>query len=170
MQRRRVDLIEGDWHEDRSFPKHETTEFSYRLSAEHLAFQETVLDYCLSVVSKAGEQKNDQRLAFWGTLALMRCVGSSPAAAHSALRNRASNEAERLEPQIYDEDGDDEDDVDVEPNTTFADDPALQALLDQASDLLTAKDPKLDALVGALKPVIKSGANPVVFCRYLATA
>jgi len=170
VQRRRVDLIEGDWDEDRSFPKHETTEFSYRLSAEHLAFQETVLDYCLSVVSKAGDQKRDQRLAFWGTLALMRCVGSSPAAALSALRNRASNEAERLEPQIYDEDGDDEDAVDVEPNTIFENDPALQVLLDQATDLLNVKDPKLDALISALKPLIKDGANPVVFCRYLATA
>lgn len=170
VQRQRVDLIEGDWHEDRSFPKHETTEFSYHLSPEHLAFQEAMLDYCLSVVSKAGEQKKDQRLAFWGTLALMRCVGSSPAAALSALRNRASNEAERLEPQIYDEDGDDEDAIDVEPNTMFAGDPALQALLEQAEDLLKANDPKLDALVGALKPLVKTGANPVVFCRYLATA
>ncbi|MFQ5534955.1 MAG: DEAD/DEAH box helicase [Sphingomonadales bacterium] len=170
VQRRRVDLVEGDWHEDRSFPKHETTERPYQLSAEHLAFQEAVLDYCLSVVSKAGDQKRDQRLAFWGTLALMRCVGSSPAAALSALRNRASNEAERLEPQIYDEDGDDEDAVDVEPNTIFTDDPALQSLLDQAAGLLNAKDPKLDALIGALKPLIKGGANPVVFCRYLATA
>lgn len=170
VQRRRVDLIEGDWDEDRSFPKHETTEFSYRLSAEHLAFQETVLDYCLSVVSKVGDEKRDQRLAFWGTLALMRCVGSSPAAALSALRNRASNEAERLEPQIYDEDGDDEDAVDVEPNTIFENDPALQILLDQAADLLNVKDPKLDALISALKPLIKDGANPVVFCRYLASA
>ena len=170
VQRRRVDLVEGDWHEGRSFPKHETTEYSYRLSAEHLAFQEAVLDYCLSVVSRAGEQKKDQRLAFWGTLALMRCVGSSPAAALSALRNRASNEADRLEPQIYDEDGDDEDAVDIEPNTAFSDDPALQTLLDHAAELLHAKDPKLGALVGALKPLIKSGANPVVFCRYLATA
>lgn len=170
VQRRRVDLIEGDWHEDRSFPKHETTEHAYRLSPEHLAFQEAVLDYCLSVVSKAGEQKRDQRLAFWGTLALMRCVGSSPAAALSALRNRAANEADRLEPQIYDEDGDDEDAVDIEPSTAFSDDPALRALIDQAGDLVEAKDPKLDALIGALKPLIKSGANPVVFCRYLATA
>ena len=170
VQRRRVDLIEGDWDEDRSFPKHETTEFSYRLSAEHLAFQETVLDYCLSVVSKVGDQKRDQRIAFWGTLALMRCVGSSPAAALSALRNRASNEAERLEPQIYDEDGDDEDAIDVEPNTIFENDPALQILLDHAADLLNVKDPKLDALISALKPLIKDGANPVVFCRYLATA
>lgn len=170
VQRRRVDLIEGDWDEERSFPKHETTEFSYRLSVEHLAFQETVLDYCLSVVSKAGDQKRDQRLAFWGTLALMRCVGSSPAAAISALRNRATNEAERLEPQIYDEDGDDEDAVDVEPNTIFANDPALQVLLNQATDLLNVSDPKLDALISALKPLIKNGANPVVFCRFLATA
>ena len=170
VQRRRVDLIEGDWDEDRSFPKHETTEFPYRLSADHLAFQESAIDYCLEVVSKAGDQKKDQRLAFWGTLALMRCVGSSPAAALSALRNRASNEAERLEPQIYDEDGDDEDAVDVEPNTIFANDPALQALLDQATSLSATKDPKLDALVSALKPLLKAGANPVVFCRYLATA
>lgn len=170
VQRRRVDLIEGDWDEKRSFPKHETTEFSYRLSVEHLAFQEAALDYCLSVVSKAGDQKKDQRLAFWGTLALMRCVGSSPAAAFSALRNRAINEAERLESQIYDDDGEDEDAIDVEPNTIFANDPALQTLLDQAIDLLDAKDAKLEGLINALKPLIKQGANPVVFCRYLATA
>ncbi|PLX35380.1 MAG: helicase [Hyphomicrobiales bacterium] len=170
VQRRRVDLIEGDWHEDRSFPKHESTEYAYRLSPEHLSFQEAVLDYCLSVVSKAGEHKRDQRLAFWGTLAIMRCVGSSPAAALSALRNRAVNEADRLEAQIYDEDGDDEDAVDIEPSMAFSDDPALSALIDQAGGLLESKDPKLDALIGALKPLIKSGANPVVFCRYLATA
>jgi superfamily II DNA or RNA helicase len=170
VQRRRVDLIAGNWDEGRSFPKHETTEFPYRLSADHLAFQESAIDYCLEVVSKAGDQKKDQRLAFWGTLALMRCVGSSPAAALSALRNRASNEAERLETQIYDEDGDNEDAVDVEPNAIFSNDTALQALLDQASSLSIAKDPKLDALVSALKPLIKAGANPVVFCRYLATA
>lgn len=170
VQRRRADLIEGDWDETRSFPKHETTECSYRLTGPHLDFQEAVIDYCLGVVSRAGSQRRDQRLAFWGTLALMRCVGSSPAAALSALRNRASNETERLEPQIYDEDGDDEDAVDLEPGTVFTSDPELLALLDRASGLTTETDPKIDALVSALKPLIKDGANPVVFCRYLATA
>jgi len=170
VQRRRVDLIEGDWDENRSFPKHKTTEYSYRLSDEHRAFQEAVLDYCFSVVSQAGDTKKDRRLAFWGTLALMRCVGSSPAAALSALRNRASNEDDRLEPQIYDDDGDDEDAVDIEPNTVFSNDPGLQGLLDRASELLAVEDPKLNALIKALKPLIKQGANPVVFCRYLATA
>ena len=170
VQRRRVDLVDGDWEENRSFPKHKTTEYSYRLNEAHRGFQEAVLDYCLSVVSRAGDAQRDRRLAFWGTLALMRCVGSSPAAAMSALRNRASNEDGRLEPQIYDEDGDDEDAVDIEPNTVFSNDPALQWLLDKASELLTAEDPKLNALIRALTPLIKDGANPVVFCRYLATA
>jgi len=170
VQRRRVDLVEGDWDENRSFPKHETTEYSYRLNDEHRAFQEAVLDYCFSVVSRAGDAQKDRRLAFWGTLALMRCVGSSPAAAMSALRNRASSEDDRLEPQIYDEDGDAEDAVDIEPNTVFSNDPALQGLLDKASQLLAADDPKLNALIKTLKPLIRDGANPVVFCRYLATA
>ena len=99
-----------------------------------------------------------------------RVVGSSPAAALSALRNRASNESERLEPQIYDEDGEDEDAVDLEPGAVFDIDPALQALVTRAEGLTKSKDPKVDALVDALTPLLRTGANPVVFCRYLATA
>ena len=170
VQRRRIDLVSGDWDEDRAFPKHETTEFPYRLSQAHLEFQETVLDYCLGIVSRAGSGQRERRLAFWGTLALMRCVGSSPAAALSALRNRMSSESDRLEPQIYDEDSDDEDAVDIEPGTAFDVDPELLALVKRAEELIGKPDPKLTALVDALTPLIKKGANPVVFCRYLATA
>ena len=170
VQRRRIDLVSGDWGENRAFPEHETTEFPYRLSQAHLDFQEEAIDYCMGVVSKAGAGQRERRLAFWGTLALMRCAGSSPASALSALRNRAANEADRLEPQIYDEDGDDEDAVDIEPNTIFETDPALLALIERAEVLLQNVDPKLEALVEALTPLIKQGANPVVFCRYLATA
>ena len=170
VQRRRIDLISSDWGEDRAFPRHETTEFPYRFSRDHLDFQEAVLDYCFGVVSKAGSGLRERRLAFWGTLALMRCVGSSPAAALSALRNRASNESERLEPRIYDEAGDDEDAVDIEPSSNFEADPALLALLQHAEELVGKSDPKLFALTEALTPLIKKGANPVVFCRYLATA
>ena len=76
MQRRRIDLVSGDWDEDRAFPKHETTEFAYRLSEAHRGFQEAVLDYCFGIVSRAGSGQRERRLAFWGTLALMRCVGA----------------------------------------------------------------------------------------------
>ncbi|MBY5344954.1 DEAD/DEAH box helicase [Rhizobium leguminosarum bv. viciae] len=170
VQRQRIDLLSRDWDEDRVFPKHETTEFPYRLSQAHLDFQEAALDYCFGVVARAGLGQRDRRLAFWGTLALMRCVGSSPAAALSALRNRMSNESDRLEPQIYDEDSDDEDAVDIEPSTGFVTDPALLALVRQTEELAHKADPKLIALIDALTPLIKKGANPVVFCRYLATA
>jgi len=170
VQRRRIDLTSGDWDEDRAFPKHDTTEFPYRLSKAHLEFQEAALDYCLGIVSRAGSGQRERRLAFWGTLALMRCVGSSPAAALSALRNRVSNESDRLEPQIFDEDGDEEDAVDLEPGTAFQIDPELRSLVTRAEHLADEADPKLTALVDALTPLIKKGANPVVFCRYLATA
>jgi superfamily II DNA or RNA helicase len=170
VQRRRIDLVSGDWDEDRAFPKHETTEFAYRLSDAHRGFQEAVLDYCFGIVSRAGIGQRERRLAFWGTLALMRCVGSSPAAALSALRNRISSESDRLEPQIYDDDGDDEDAVDLEPGTAFDADPELLALVKRAEDLVSKPDPKLTALVDALTPLLRKGANPVVFCRYLATA
>ena len=170
VQRRRIDLISGEWDEDRAFPKHETTEFPYRLSKAHLEFQEAALDYCFGIVSRAGSGQRERRLAFWGTLALMRCVGSSPASALSALRNRIANESDRLEPQIYDEDGDDEDAVDIEPGTVFDADPELLALVTRAEELIGKPDPKLTALVDALTPIVKKGANPVVFCRYLATA
>lgn len=170
VQRQRIDLVSGDWDENRAFPKHETTESPYRLSQAHLDFQDAVLDYCFGVVSRAGSGLRERRLAFWGTLALMRCVGSSPAAALSALRNRMSNESDRLEPQIYDEDSDDDDAVDIEPGTGFDTDPALQALVAHAEELIHKPDPKLAALIDALTPLIKKGANPVVFCRFLATA
>jgi superfamily II DNA or RNA helicase len=170
VQRQRIDLVSGEWDENRAFPKHETTESPYRLSQAHLDFQEAVLDYCFGVVSRAGTGLRERRLAFWGTLALMRCVGSSPAAALSALRNRMSNESDRLEPQIYDEDSDDEDAVDIEPSTGFDTDPALLALVVRAEELVHKADPKLTALIDALTPLIKKGVHPVVFCRYLATA
>lgn len=171
IQRRRIDLVSDDWGENQIFKKHETRELSYQLSRDHLDFQKAVLDYCFGVVSKAGTDQRERRLAFWGTLALMRCAGSSPAAALSALRNRASNESERLEPQIYDEDGDDEDAGDIEPSSNFvADDPVLCSLKQRAEELAAKPDPKLSALIDALTPLIKKGANSVVFCRYLATA
>ncbi|MGH2341814.1 helicase-related protein [Segnochrobactraceae bacterium EtOH-i3] len=170
VQRRRRDLESADWGETRAFPRHERKDHLFSLSPPHLAFHEAVLDYCLGLVSRAGEGERDRRLAFWGTLALMRCVGSSPASALSALRNRAATEADRLEPQIFDADGDDEDAVDLEPAPVRDADPALQALIRQAEKLVRGTDPKLAALIDILTPLLAKGANPVVFCRFLATA
>src|SRR5205085_7672371 len=47
---------------------------------------------------------------------------------------------------------------------------ALAALVAQAERLAKAPDPKLAAVTKVLKPLIADGANPVVFCRFIATA
>src|SRR5205085_10172174 len=140
-------------------------ERAYNLDEEHRALHDAVLDYCLGVVEGAGPDTRRRRLAFWGTLALMRCVGSSPAAALSALRNRLAADPEHLEEQIFDEDADDADAVDVEPAPGLEDRGLLAGLVRQAEHLVAVADPKLAAAVKVLKPLVAERANPVVFCR-----
>lgn len=169
VQRRRIDVTSREWGEERSFPRHETTENPYSLDNAHSSFHDAVLDYCLGVVEGAGSGQRERRLAFWGTLALMRCVGSSPAAAASALRNRLKSDPDRLGDHVFDDDGEDEDAIDVEPASGLDTGP-LASLVAQAEFLTRSPDPKVAAVVKVLTPLIKAGANPVVFCRYIATA
>ncbi|MGO9062087.1 MAG: helicase-related protein [Candidatus Binataceae bacterium] len=170
VQRRRIDITGRDWGEDRVFPRHETKESPYSLTAEYREFHDAVLDYCFGVVNGAGSDDRRRRLAFWGTLALMRCVGSSPAAAVSALRNRLGFEPDRLEEQVFDEDADEADAIDVEPAPGLDSTAPLTALVKQAERLIKAPDPKLDVTIKELRPLIGEGANPVIFCRFIATA
>lgn len=174
VQRRRPD-IEGQWAEDRVFPRHLEREAPYALIGDFLTFQEDVLDYCVERTQRADGERA-RRLAFWGTLALMRCIGSSPAAAASALRNRLGGMAneEALEPILFDDDEGMLSDTDVEPATALEreEQAALERLIAQA-DVLAARpgdDPKLSELVRQLKALIKEGARPIVFCRFISTA
>ncbi len=171
VQRRRIDLTANkEWGEERSFPTHETTELDYQQSTDFIKFQDAVLNYCLNAYHSAGEVKQKRRIAVWGTLALMRCVGSSPAAALSTLRNRQLNLDENLESHVFDDDSDDEDAIDIEPNRIVEDSSDLSKLIKTAEELQKKEDKKLLALIDVLKPQIKEGRNPVIFCRYLATA
>ncbi len=167
VQRRRIDITGREWGEDRTFVKHLTTERTYNFNAEHQAFHDAVLDYCLGVVEGAGVDQHNRRLAFWSTLALMRCVGSSPSAALNALRTRLDN-IEVLEDQLCDED--EADGLDVEPASVVVDDAQLRALVERAERLSHAVDPKMEAVIALLRPLIGEGANPILFCRFIATA
>jgi superfamily II DNA or RNA helicase len=178
VQRRRADIEDGGWLEQRTFPKHFETDVTYTLTGAHAEFQESVLDYCLAVTQRVGSDERRRRLAFWGTLALMRCVGSSPAAAVSALRNRLAGLAEEdlIEPAVFDEEDGLIDDGDLEPATAIdeeAQDEDLARLIALAEGLEAdfEKDPKIKALINTLKPLLsEDNANPVVFCRFIATA
>ena len=176
VQRRQRDIEAREWGEERLFPTAEKKEETYRLHPEAAAFFSDVLDYCGEVTERAGSDQRRQRLAFWGTLALMRCIASSPVAAVQALKTRAklddiTHEDEKiLEGRAFDGDDDDMTDDDAEPASI--DDPQLKTLLDQAIAL--AKDPrkdeKLKKLRAEIRKLIADGFNPVVFCRFIATA
>jgi superfamily II DNA or RNA helicase len=174
VQRRRPDIDE--WKENRAlFPRRETKELTYRLTGDWERFFDKVLDYCASVVASAGGDERRRRMNFWGTLALMRCVASSPAAAVQALKTYAgldteSEEGESIEERIFDGSADALPDDDVEPPAAV-DDPAIADLIERAEHLSgQSGDPKLKRLTDHVAELVADGFNPVVFCRYIATA
>ncbi len=173
VQRRRPDIDE--WKDGSLFPRREVKELTYQLTGAWEGFFEAVLDYCAGVVEAAGGDERRQRLNFWGTLALMRCVASSPAAAAQALRTRAGLEEspqdeEALQDRLFDGGADALTEDDVEPPAA-AEDGVLAGLIAQAEALTgQAGDPKLKLLTTHLEQLIADGFNPVVFCRYIATA
>ena len=172
VQRRRPDIAE--WQDGSLFPRRETKELTYRLTGSWDIFFEDVLDYCATVVEAAGGDERAQRLSFWGTLALMRCVASSPAAAAQALRTRAGTTDEssedELEARVFDGAADTLPDDDLEPPAA-SEAAVLARLIEQAEYLAgQAGDPKLRLLTDHLVEQIRDGFSPVVFCRYIATA
>ncbi|MGB5903886.1 MAG: DEAD/DEAH box helicase [Xanthobacteraceae bacterium] len=177
VQRRRPDITESGWHEKRTFPVHQVKDEPFSLSGEFGAFHDHVLDYCLAVTQRAGADQRSRRLAFWGTLALMRCVGSSPAAAINALRNRLSGVAdeEAMQPIVFDEDEGLLDQGDVEPGTASANveergELAKLIAIAESLDRRRGEDPKVARLLKVLKGLLQEGAKPVIFCRFIATA
>lgn len=171
IQRRREDI--KDWKEPGLFPEKRSAEIKYRLTGAYEAFYSDVIRYCAEVV-EAQEGDRRRRLAFWGTLALMRCVGSSPAAAARALRTRALVEADETEvDELAARALDDEDTAedDREPGVAI-EDPRLAGLIAQAEALAADidRDPKFTALVNIVKKLTGEGYSPIVFCRYIATA
>jgi hypothetical protein len=104
----------------------------------------------------------------------MRCVASSPSAAVLALRTRAGLEEEVaedvIEERVFDGAADALPEDDVEP-PLGSEDEALAALISQAEELAgQAGDPKLKVLTDHVAELVNEGFNPVIFCRYIATA
>lgn len=174
VQRRRVDIDE--WHDTRGFPKRMTSELTYQLSGAWGQFFDDVQSYCRELAESVEQAANgNARLIWYATLALLRCVASSPAAAVKALNTRLEgtldNETCLTDNRLYDGQADDLDSNDLEPPAQLQDAARLQKLIAQA-DSLSGKsgDPKLAVLITHVKTLLKDGFHPVIFCRYVATA
>lgn len=185
VQRQRAD-IRDYLDEDTPFPDRVTAEETYKLDPEYRALLDRVLGYARETVKEAdvlGTVK--QRVRWWSMIALLRSLASSPAAAASTLRNRAStHDAESTEEAdaigralILDEDDDTATDADdVTPGADLAEagnDSTRRRLLEfarQADALRGTKDAKLQKLTSMVRKMLDDGYDPIVFCRYIPTA
>ncbi len=175
VQRRRKDIEE--WSDVHLFPKRMTKEVTYTQSGEWGKFFEAVRAYCVSLASRTEQEKGEKaRMIWYATLALLRCVSSSSAAAHRALTTRLNGSLEEQAALAEDrrvDDGEGQDLVssDQEPAGSVEDTEMVRSLIAQAEALKLSKgDPKLIALEKHLTELIGAGYRPVVFCRYIATA
>lgn len=190
VQRRRKDIVEwqAETHDGRGFARRMKTELTYKLTGDWGAFFDAVQTYCREMAESVEQtQQGSARLIWYATLALLRCVASSPAAAVKALTTRLEGKAAALgsdeddlleDDRLHDGAADDLHGNDLEPagqldetHTALQDAARLQALIAEAQRLSgKAGDPKLAALIAHMEGLVKDGYAPVVFCRYVATA
>jgi superfamily II DNA or RNA helicase len=188
VQRRRPDIQE--WQDAAIFPDRQTSEQTYQLSGEWGQLFERVIQYSRELVARSeGASRLQQRMTWWATLALLRCISSSPAAAAMALRTRlqaVSGDSEATQISELDEqgaqqvfDGDSDADLTLEEAVPagVTDLMAAQDASNLAEMIAVAErlrgpdsDPKLKLLIAQVKKLLKDGFRPVIFCRYIATA
>lgn len=185
VQRRRPDIAE--WQDTSMFPDRKSAEITYKLTGAWGQLFNDVLTYARELVERSeGQGLREQRMNWWAALALLRCISSSPAAAVNALRTRLQSalgetegteatSLEEFEAQASDRVLDGTDDAlstdDIEPGAQTEDSQRLQSLMSSAAALAGQQnDPKLAKLQEHVALLLKEGFQPVVFCRYIATA
>jgi hypothetical protein len=182
VQRTRFD-IETDWEGEHCFPRREPSDETYRLSRAYQDLFTKTYDFCSEIV-RAGQalDQRQQRVRYWGALALLRCVMSSPAAAVAALESRhdalaVGDEEMDFRSFIFESTDDRTDDEQPTPPVEAAG--ATLAEVDRrrprelgrlAKALLSAGDTKLDRCAELVGDLLREGLSPIVWCRYIATA
>ncbi|HJZ48672.1 MAG TPA: helicase-related protein [Roseiflexaceae bacterium] len=187
VQRRRGDVAR--WlGEDTPFPARESAEVTYQLAraSEYRKLFEDVYDFTRELVRDTSGSRVRQRARYWAALALLRCVMSSPAAAAKALQMRAgSDEALAGDDELGSDDlfsgyvydpTEQEAAQDLEPGhvveqgSPTSERARLRRFAERAAQLEGGGDPKLLALVPVVEELLRAGFNPIVYCRYIATA
>jgi superfamily II DNA or RNA helicase len=179
VQRRRKDIAEwqNETNDGQGFARRMKTELTYQLSGEWGNLFDAVQDYCRELAENAERQgtAGSTGLMWYATLALLRCVASSPAAAVKALTTRlegSQTDKDLLaDERLHDGEADDLSVNDLEPPGQVQDAAHLNTLIATAQRLSGQKgDPKLAVLIQHVTQLVSDGYHPVIFCRYVATA
>ncbi len=184
VQRTRRD-IEHDWEGEHCFPRRiSEPDVVYRLSPEYYELFRQTYEFCSELVKTGkGLSNRQQRVRYWGALALLRCVMSSPAAAVAAFESRhdalATDEDEPNFRSFIFESTDDRTDDDqptppvesAEATMTEADRRKLRDLGRLAGKLMNSRgDAKMAGCAELVSSLLTEGFHPIVWCRYIATA
>lgn len=199
IQRRRAD-VRSWMGTDTPFPERDTegAEQAYIFSRAYRAFYNDVYSFARELVESAETLSGTRRrMRFWSALALMRCVTSSPAAAEVALRRRLERLVDEDTADLLDESTSDDLDaafapliydpseaetaVDAPPSNIFdlqdqdpdwneRDRRRLHDFARTARSLMGKDDTKLTHLTGIVGEMLTNGYQPIVWCRYIATA
>lgn len=183
VQRTRADIVSA-WESVVPFPNREPTDETYDLSPSYRELFDRTYEFCSEIV-QTGErlEERKRRVRYWGALALLRCVMSSPAAALAALTARLGAPMEDEEdtdfrPFVFESAEDRTDDDTPTPpveaaETTLADADRrrLRELAHSAERLRrTAEDTKLRRAVEIVRTLLGESFHPILWCRYVATA
>ena len=187
IQRKRGD-VEKWMGEDTPFPTRDAFEADYSLSLGYRNFFEEILDFAKQMISVDQEKIGQRKVLYWTALALLRGVMSSPRAGVEMLNTRLSKLAKSPDDETawsiesHDEnpvrdtefgfEGDYTPSQLMEQNDWSASQrQKLCAFSQQLEGLSTIKDDKkLASAESLLQEWLVSGFNPVIFCRYIATA
>ena len=187
VQRKRAD-VQRWMGEDTPFPKRDTIEWPYDLSAAYTELFNDVLEFARKLVAPGTPGQRTQRAHYWTALGLLRGVMSSPGAGVKMLAARLDRlvEAEATGTELADDEsvlnpvGDRELGVeaDVAPTPIMAHGDwtahqrrQLRSFFRRLGDLAGPEsDQKLYAASVVIEDWISSGFHPVVFCRYIETA
>lgn len=185
IQRRRADV--KDWMgAETQFPERDPLELSFGLSPEYKKLFEDVYKFAREfVTSEETQSGHKRRVRYWAALALLRCVMSSPEAAKVALLSRIKSDVSDKEiieqdysPEIFDTTEDDKftdivpTNVIQEGESSFSDNEKrrLREFAKRAEGLIGDADTKMKKAAEEVRKMLREGAKPIVFCRFIATA
>jgi superfamily II DNA or RNA helicase len=183
VQRTRADIL-STWEPVAPFPQREPMDETYELSDRYRELFDRTYAFCSEIV-RTGErlEERKRRVRYWGALALLRCVMSSPAAAVATLAARTGMAVEGDEEPEFSsyvlestENRTDDETPTLPVEATEAtladtDRRRLRELARLAEQLRGPdQDSKLRRAIEIVQSLLQEGFHPILWCRYVATA
>src|SRR5271157_639692 len=183
VQRRRADVT--NWLGETHFPKRISEEATYKMGREYLELFDDVLEFTREIVQDTSLTAPRRRVRWWAALSMLRSLMSSPEAAiksfearHKKLAPEADETTDETrnrevldaasEGAIFDMVPESAVEVAM-PDLPEKDRRRLKEFARKA-ETLKADDPKLAKAEELVTGLLRQGAKPILYCRFVATA